>query len=72
MAIGYGVCANLYPPPPGVEEKRENFSLRKLIKPGDREREKYLLLFLKFPIQEEIFTSFQPHQAETKREKTFL
>jgi hypothetical protein len=28
-----------------VEEKRENFSLRKLRKPGEREREKYFAHF---------------------------
>jgi hypothetical protein len=28
-----------------VEEKRENFSLRKLRKPGEREKEKVVLLF---------------------------
>jgi hypothetical protein len=34
-----------------VEEKRENFLLRKLRKPGEREREKHFAFFLKFPIQ---------------------
>jgi hypothetical protein len=34
-----------------VEEKRENFSPRKLRKPGERE-------------EEEEITSFQPHQAD--------
>jgi hypothetical protein len=41
-----------------VEEKRENFSLRKLRKPGDREREKYFA------------HSFEI--SHTKREKNFL
>jgi hypothetical protein len=41
-----------------VEEKRENFSLRKLRKPGEREREKYF-----GPVVE---------ISHTKREKTFL
>jgi len=35
-----------------VEEKRENLSPRKLRKPGEREREKILLLFFKkFPYE---------------------
>jgi hypothetical protein len=33
------------------EEKRENLSLRKLRKPGERKREKYFALFFEFPIQ---------------------
>jgi hypothetical protein len=41
-----------------VEEKRENFSLRKLRKPGEREKEKYFAPFLEI--------------SHTKREKTFL
>jgi hypothetical protein len=34
-----------------VEEKRENFSLRKLSNPEKEEEKSILLLFLKFPIQ---------------------
>jgi hypothetical protein len=32
-----------------MEEKRENFSLRKLRKPGERVREKYFASFFEFP-----------------------
>jgi hypothetical protein len=41
-----------------VEEKRENFSLRRLRKPGEREKEKYFAPFLEI--------------SHTKRENTFL
>jgi hypothetical protein len=41
-----------------VEEKREHLSLRKLRKPGEREREKYFAIFIWI--------------SHTKREKTFL
>jgi hypothetical protein len=41
-----------------VEEKRENFSLRKLRKPGEREREKYFAPYFEI--------------SHTKRGKTFL
>jgi hypothetical protein len=43
-----------------VEEKRYNFSLRKLRKPGEREREREKFLPLFFEI------------SHTKREKNFL
>jgi hypothetical protein len=41
-----------------VEEKRENFSQRKLRKPGEREREKYFAPYFEI--------------SHTKSEKTFL
>jgi hypothetical protein len=41
-----------------VEEKRKEKSLRKLRKPGEREREKYFATFFEI--------------SHTKREKTFL
>jgi hypothetical protein len=43
---------------PKVEEKREKNSLRKLRKPGEREREKYFAAFFEI--------------SHTKREETFL
>jgi hypothetical protein len=53
-----------------VEEKRENFSLRKLRKPGEREREKYFAPFLKFPIQKgRILFSEKTEKTWRKRKK---
>jgi hypothetical protein len=52
-----------------VEEKRENFSLRKLRNPGERERGKYFSPFLKFPIQKGINFSLRKLRKPGEREK---
>jgi hypothetical protein len=58
------------------EEKRENLSLRKLRKPGERKREKYFALFLNFQYKKGKKISLRklrnPGEREKEKEKVVL